>query len=652
MAGAILAFMGNLGWGPLLKRWSEEWLEARRAEDPDVFEDLDDAVVRDRWLGFEPAGAEAVSALEERIRGLGIDVPLPPSLRGFLEMTDGWRYAGGSVYLLAGAADIGPYGDPLGQQAVYEEYLDADPPEEDVRLVGMWGRALQLSLDSDLTDVLLDPGDVGADGEWAVYVHRGWSGERPGRYASFRAFMEAMYQEFYRLGGDHSGFENRVTRDLDSRVDEARLACLRGELDDALDVFREAGELGRPRAGLLAAQLRTLLGEGGGWVPVDPRMDDPLYAGEVLPLKALHHVREGGQRDDLVLGPVTEDYATDRERAAAVLARIRERTYEYASPGPFGRAVVEARELARWGDTDGAWRVLAAAVPRWEPYRDDHVAPFGLLGDPLLGPVVTPERGRELLTTPRAGQTAAAPADRNEPKPVVVRDGLGWLTQWHPRAELRRDAYRFVLVEDIRPEELVERFGAGPLEPVAAESELRNLPFAQPRRQGPRTPLARIGALDGWSFAFESGLWPDAESGRLPAFDPDRLTHPGTALSHGTRALTVWWEPGLFHFACAEDGEQRYAFTVHENERQETGTIPAALSPALLFPDPTGPAADLSDENRALDAIAATFDVSLPQFALNTGRLPVLPTRPWLSSRPPEAAKPGARLTFTRRRAR
>lgn len=336
MAGAILAFMGNLGWGPLLKRWSEEWLEARRAEDPDVFEDLDDAVVRDRWLGFEPAGAEAVSALEERIRGLGIDVPLPPSLRGFLEMTDGWRYAGGSVYLLAGAADIGPYGDPLGQQAVYEEYLDADPPEEDVRLVGMWGRALQLSLDSDLTDVLLDPGDVGADGEWAVYVHRGWSGERPGRYASFRAFMEAMYQEFYRLGGDHSGFENRVTRDLDSRVDEARLACLRGELDDALDVFREAGELGRPRAGLLAAQLRTLLGEGGGWVPVDPRMDDPLYAGEVLPLKALHHVREGGQRDDLVLGPVTEDYATDRERAAAVLARIRERTYEYASPGPSG----------------------------------------------------------------------------------------------------------------------------------------------------------------------------------------------------------------------------------------------------------------------------------------------------------------------------
>lgn len=129
---------------------------------------------------------------------------------------------------------------------MYEEYLDADPPEEDVRLVGMWGRALQLSLDSDMTDVLLDPGDVGADGEWAVYVHRGWSGERPGRYASFRAFMEDMYQEFYRLGGDHSGFENRVTRDLDSRVEEARLACLRGELDAALDVFREAGNSAGP----------------------------------------------------------------------------------------------------------------------------------------------------------------------------------------------------------------------------------------------------------------------------------------------------------------------------------------------------------------------------------------------------------------------
>ncbi|MEU1403173.1 hypothetical protein ABZ471_12555 [Streptomyces sp. NPDC005728] len=69
-------------------------------------------------------------------------------MRSFLETTDGWRHAGGFVCLLAGAEHIGPYGDPYDQQSMYEEYLDEDPPAEEVLLAGMRGRALQLSLDS------------------------------------------------------------------------------------------------------------------------------------------------------------------------------------------------------------------------------------------------------------------------------------------------------------------------------------------------------------------------------------------------------------------------------------------------------------------------------------------------------------------------
>ncbi|WP_030542865.1 DUF6461 domain-containing protein [Streptomyces albus] len=619
--------MGNAEWGPLLKRWSEEWLEARAAEDPEEFQELDEEIVRNRWLGFAPAGPARMAALEERVRALGIAAPLPPSLCSFLETSDGWRHAGGFVHLLAGAEDIAPYGDPYDLRPMYEENLGEDPAEEEVVLAGMWGRALQLSLDSDMTDVLLDPGDVGADGEWAVYVYHGWGGDRPERYGSFRAFMEDMYKEFYSLGGGHPGFGNSVTRRLDAQVEEARSACLRGELDAALAVFGEAAEFGRPRAGLLASQLRALLDGGRGWVPVDPRMDDPLYAGEVLPLKVLNHLRDRRTHDTLVLGPVTEDYAADRERAAAVLARIRQRTYEYSSPGPFGQAVKKARELARWGDTDGAWRILAAAVPRWEPYREDHLAPFGLLGDPLLGPVVTPERGRRLLTTPRAGRAGDIPAPVAEAEGreggEAARDGLGWLARGRPSAAPRREGYRFVLVEGVRPEDLAERFGTGPLEPVASEADLWDLRFSGQREH--RGPMARIGARDGWSFAFES-------AGQL-GFDPGRLTDPGTGLSDGTRALTVWSGPGLFHFACAEDGEQRYAFTVRGTERHRTGTLPRALSPDHLFPDPAGPAADASGEGRALDAIAAAFGVSLPRFALDEGRLPVLPTRPWI--RPP-----------------
>ncbi|MFF3643358.1 SMI1/KNR4 family protein [Streptomyces sp. NPDC002564] len=617
--------MTTFEWGPLLKRWSEDWLDGLAAEEPEEFEELDEDLVRERWLGFAPASPERLTALEERVGALGITVPLPPSLRSFLETSDGWRHAGSSVYLLAGTEGITSYGDPYGLRPMYEKQLGADPAEEEVLRAGMWGRALQLALDSDMTDVLLDPGDVAADGEWAVYVRHGWSGEHPDRYASFRVFMEDMYKEFYRISGDRPGFETEVTRDLDARVEQARVACLRGDLDGALAVFKEAMDLGRPRAGLLAAQLTALL-EGSGWIPVDPRMDDPLYAHEVLPLKISDHLGRHGRDDSFVLGPLTEEYATDRERAAIVLEEARRRTYEYVSPGPFGLAVTEARARARRGDTDGAWQVLAAAVPKWEPYGEDHLAPFGLLGDPLLGPVVTPERGRQLLLTPRAGQAGAAPAPAAGAP--AVRDGLGWLSAGDPGSAVRRDSGRFVLVAGIEPEELAERFGTGAPGPVARGSELWDLLVPAPQgnqgavvRFGGSGPLARIGAVDGWSFAFESSL--------RTGVDPARLVDPGAGLSHGTRALTVWWEPGLFHFACAEDGAERYGFTVHGQERRQWGDLPGALTPERLFPDLGGPAADRSDEARALTAIAEVFTVSLPRFALDHGRLPTLRTRSW-----------------------
>ncbi|QOV44855.1 hypothetical protein [Streptomyces chromofuscus] len=40
---------------------------------------------------------------------------------------------------------------------------------------------------------------------------------------------------------------------------------------------------------------------------------------------------------------------------------------------------------------------------------------------------------------------------------------------------------------------------------------------------------------------------------------------------------------------------------------------------------------DVGAECRALGAIAATFGVSLPRFALDHGGLPTLSTRPWIA---------------------
>src|SRR4051812_7281368 len=86
-------------WRPLLTRWSREGIAAHAPQSDGA---LDEKVVRQGWLGFEPAGTAAVEAAEQRLGR-----SLPPSLREFLLVTDGWRDAGNFVYRLAGAADLG-----------------------------------------------------------------------------------------------------------------------------------------------------------------------------------------------------------------------------------------------------------------------------------------------------------------------------------------------------------------------------------------------------------------------------------------------------------------------------------------------------------------------------------------------------------------
>ncbi|MFE4366676.1 SMI1/KNR4 family protein [Streptomyces sp. NPDC056835] len=646
--------MKTYNWRPFLERWSADWLDSPGVRGRG---DVDETVLRDRWLGFPAAGEDRITELEARL-----GVTLPPTFRSFLATTDGWRPAGTAVSRVGAAEGVHWYGDPDGLQAVDEGALDEHASEEEVLRAGMWGRALRLSAAPDTVEVLLDPGDPDANGEWAAYLHRGGAGgERPERHGSFMDLMQALFREFHRAQSDGPGFVNETTRELDADVEEARLACLDGaDIDGALELLTEADECGRPRARGLRVQMEAMLsgggrggvdraGSGGGWGDDRPgsggggivgestdlrvvgRMDDPLYARELLPLAALEHLRVGHDEAKFLRSPDGRDHGgDDRKQALALLREIDERTFRYEAPGPFGDAVFSAREQARWGDTDGAWRTLAAAVAGWEPYGEEHLAPVGLLADPLLGPVITAERGRYLLETPRAGGQGAAD-DGDVPAPRARLDGLGWLAEdTRPPAP---DAYRFVLVHDVSPQELADRIGQGPLLAPCDESEA-----GQAIRIG---SCGVWGADSGkWSFAFESGR--------------NSTEPPSEAVSRGTKSVTVWCErggrsaalPGIFHFSYAEDGERVYGFTVRDGETEEWGVILDALDPGHLFPD-AGPgwdedsdgnfdgdsdrdsdegsegswALDPDDEYESLDAISEVFGVSLPRFALRQGRL-------------------------------
>lgn len=192
-------------WEPFLRTWSAERDAARRAEEssqPPL-----------GWLGFDPATPEGIAALEGRL-----GAPLPPSYRAFLEVTDGWRWAGEFVELLAPAAGVGLvreltaslYEDltlweredleaDLDEEDEKEEEEDEEEEDEEEYESARWNRAVQISLTGDQTWLILDPGDVDGDGEWAAYRFSSWSGYGPKRYDSFAELMRAEYEGFREL---------------------------------------------------------------------------------------------------------------------------------------------------------------------------------------------------------------------------------------------------------------------------------------------------------------------------------------------------------------------------------------------------------------------------------------------------------------------
>ncbi|MEH0510363.1 SMI1/KNR4 family protein [Streptomyces sp. B21-106] len=637
-------------WRPFLQRWSGEWADS--LPDGETRGEDDEVARRARWLGLPPASEERIAAMEERLGRR-----MPPSYRRFLEVSDGWRHAGGFVWLLAGTADAHWHDDESGLAEMFEEDLDDDASPEERREADLWRRGLQLDVESDITHVLLDPDDVDEDGEWAVYTWASWRAEPPERHANFLAFMLAMHREFHSLQARRSDtepvFANDTTRELDAGMEEARLEALRGGWERAGTLLDEAKAYGRPRAAGLGDQIRRLLGQTY-MVYFDGLVTDPRYAPELLPPLVAEHAANGYRDDSTLTFHLRGADEAVVSLAFETLRQVRDGTYRYTAAGPFGEAVERARELARWGDTDGAWRILLEALPRWEPLGPDHLAPLGWVADPLLGPLLTPERGRELLSAPRGGQAGRTPA----PAGVLDPGGLAWLVEPDPGSN--RTSYRFVLVEGVGPEELPARLadshdargddrGRGDEDGGDGDGDEGDrvvlsepMSFREARRralEGRRefssyddralVAVGRAGA--GWSFAFDGD--PASFAGR-------RFVSPAAAASAGTRAVVVWC--GLrarhgnpfFHLSVARDGVEQYAFTYADGEVRRSGGIPRALDPDRFFCD-LGDAA--GTERSLLEAVTAEFGAGLPRHAIVQGRLHTFTTRSW--TRPPEAGE-------------
>ncbi|WP_151770245.1 SMI1/KNR4 family protein [Streptomyces abyssomicinicus] len=616
-------------WPSFLKRWQEEWDPDPERSEPSV-------------LGRPAAAEETIAAAERRL-----GMRLPPSYRGFLAASDGWWVGAiASVYRLGGVQDVDRHDDPYGLAEVYEECLDDDPTDEEVLLAGMWRRALRLETEGDDgCHALLDPGDTGPDGEWALYVYQGWGGEHPVRYPSFRAYMEAMYRAFHaRSAGSGRPFVNATTREQDARVDRAREAALCGRWEEAEQLLAQAAEFGRPGARGMLDQIRHLQGRPylAGFHGL---LDDPRYSADLVPALVAAENGMRGRPSDITRRMLA---ARVPGAEASVLDPMTDGTYRYLPPGAFGEAVTLARELARWGDIDAAWRMLLAALPAWVQPGPELIAPVGLLGDPLLGSLITPERGLELLATPRAGGSGPAPDLAGDLDPP----GLTWLTESSPGWQAPT-GYRCVWVEGVEPAGLPELIGeegaemgdlvdAGRIRLVRRRDE-----EAQPWEDRARAAVGRGG--EGWAFAFEP---------HPPSGPHERYVSPAVEASHGSRAVVVWstptrypgGSPAVFHLSVAEDGVEQYAFTVRGTEIELSGVAPETLDPDRLFTpgEQDGSSHGQTGERRALAAISGEFGLHLPRFALTRGRVHTLTTRSW--AREPRKGEAYAYIVFGRTR--
>ncbi|TYB57626.1 SMI1/KNR4 family protein [Nonomuraea sp. PA05] len=388
--------MDRHAWKPFLQRWSEEWHLAHPDLSPDG----------DPWLGCPPATEEEVQALESRLGCV-----LPPSFREFLLVTNGWRHAGNFVWSLRGTEELGWLKDlePMWVEA----YADADWDDEDDE-DGEDGeddesplaRSLLISLEADSGAVYLDPGDVDEHGEWAAYDVFSWRASDPDRYGSFYEKMYDFYAGFHAL--DRPACDTR--REWDAKVEDARLASLRGEVEGPLDVLAQAARFGRDRAEFLAFQLRTLLREEAESDPLyrllthtdaQPSwtLDEGLFAEQVLPLLFVAHDQAhrygGGSTVQLLwdLGPEWLKRPIGRYQALRKEPGFRIR---------FGNPEFdEAAHAALDAGDDEAWPRLREALAHWRPLHEDQVAPIALLADPRAARLITPERGRELLATAR-----------------------------------------------------------------------------------------------------------------------------------------------------------------------------------------------------------------------------------------------------------
>ncbi|UIE37551.1 SMI1/KNR4 family protein [Leptodesmis sichuanensis] len=212
--------MSAFDWKSFLQQWSQAILESMTEEQ---LAQLPPDVIATGWLGYPGATEQQLAQVEAQLR-----MPLPPSYREFLKVSNGWRQMTPFIHKLwstegiayfasrhlqwieafiethksaylnfAQAQELGDFWEPLSVSD--DEYFTYGEEQDCSQIrVEYLKTAIAISDVGESAIYLLNPQVVTEQGEWEAWFFADWL---PGadRYRSFQEMMVAEYQNFLEL---------------------------------------------------------------------------------------------------------------------------------------------------------------------------------------------------------------------------------------------------------------------------------------------------------------------------------------------------------------------------------------------------------------------------------------------------------------------
>ena len=194
--------MTSVDWASWLAQWNRELLERLDLTKYNAFiePDITPDVIAAGWLGYPGATEAQIANLEARL-----GVPLPPSYRAFLSVSNGFRQPGMIVPRLLTSAEVEWFRvrnqDTIDTWVAGLERSLRDAPHILAGEPDPFERYLPTALEISACETvgtaiyLLNPKIIAPDGEWEALYFAHWI---PGaeRYPSFWALMQAEREAF------------------------------------------------------------------------------------------------------------------------------------------------------------------------------------------------------------------------------------------------------------------------------------------------------------------------------------------------------------------------------------------------------------------------------------------------------------------------